>query len=71
MYFQHFTNGRRRRGMYRVREWIQQPVQSSLSGKSETVSICRHSSLYSRHSLVRQRLETFEGTAVCIVVTLG
>ncbi|KAH3733856.1 hypothetical protein DPMN_040293 [Dreissena polymorpha] len=36
----------------------------------ETGNICRHSSLYSRHSMVSQRLEAFVGTAACTVVTL-
>ncbi|XP_052238071.1 uncharacterized protein LOC127849511 isoform X2 [Dreissena polymorpha] len=55
--------------MYRVRVWIQQPVQSSLSGKSEIRSICRHSSLYSRHS--RNHLEIMSMEICTIMTRLG
>ncbi|KAH3705542.1 hypothetical protein DPMN_080619 [Dreissena polymorpha] len=52
------------------RSHTQQPLQSSLSGKSETGSVLIHISPYSRHSQVNHRLQAFLDPSVCTVVTL-
>ncbi|KAH3741951.1 hypothetical protein DPMN_048681, partial [Dreissena polymorpha] len=50
---------------------MQQTLPSSLSGKSDTESVLKHSNLYCRHYQVSPGLNKFPDTAARTVVTHG